>query len=600
MRSMNDRPKPDDQHDGHRDGQETIRSMAWWFAVLPWGYALIRWLGQPPVAWGWCAPLALVPLLWWIRYRDANRRGTHRLAWLWLASFAFWAVSLQGLRHAHPLLYFAWIALAGYLGVYVVLFAVVVRRMRDWSVPWIIAVPVTWVGCEWIRNYLLTGISACMLGHSFAPYSRLIQIADTFGSYGVSFLVAMLGAAIFQLCQAFVHRREFAHTAAGVVAAGVTALACFAYGEMRLRYQPSEGDLSVALLGLDEQTEYDQDEERPKEIFYTYARKCIEVAKQLETDSARRTPVVVWPESMYSGGLPWMEVATPFTPPEDDSASEDEYRRWADEWQQAFALRAADMQRAWMPTATDGEFPSVAPEFSGGPITGASADKSRTHLIGGCGVVIQDGVPRAYSGLVHLTPALDVDWYGKNHLVMFGEYIPILSTWPVLKEWVPPGLGLAFGDGPKTFTVGQSRLLANICIETAVERVAVNHVREIVERQSIKPDAIVTVTNDAWFDHTAVVQHHLRCDQFVALGCRTPVLSAGNGGPTAWIDSFGCIVDRVPHGRAGHIIAQPKVDRRSSAYLMLGDRPAALAGFGVLGVAVLPPLLRRVRRRRTG
>ena len=79
---------------------------------------------------------------------EASRRG--------LRSALYWLLSLQGLRHAHPLMFIPWIALGGYLAVYHVFFVAVTRQLVQRQIPLFLAVPVVWVGQEWIRNYLLT------------------------------------------------------------------------------------------------------------------------------------------------------------------------------------------------------------------------------------------------------------------------------------------------------------------------------------------------------------------------------------------------------------------------------------------------------------
>ena len=50
---------------------------------------------------------------------------------------------------------------------------------------------------ECIRNYMLTGVSAAMLGHTMADVPVMTQIADLGGSYAVSFVVAIVNAMLF-------------------------------------------------------------------------------------------------------------------------------------------------------------------------------------------------------------------------------------------------------------------------------------------------------------------------------------------------------------------------------------------------------------------
>ena len=119
-------------------------------------------------------------------------------------------------------------------------------------------------------------------------------------------------------------------------------------------------------------------------------------------------------------------------------------------------------------------------------------------------------------------------------------------------------------------------LLPNICLETVVERVAVNHVRELRE-QGQAVDAIVTVTNDGWFDRSSVVTHHLHCAQFVASppGFRFFPL------PTT-VPRLGLIPKEELFGSSrgtnGHLVAEPKRPQAKTLYTRIGDWPARCLG----------------------
>ena len=162
------------------------------------------------------------------------------------------------------------------------------------------------------------------------------------------------------------------------------------------------------------------------------------------------------------------------------------------------------------------------------------------ELLVGCGVVAYGETTRAYSGLVHIGERGKVkDWYAKNHLVMFGEYIPIVQWIPVVRDWVPhrrsdsrpvalaPSI-LRSREKPR------SRRIFVLRPQSSASRSITSD--KLRDSPGI-PEAIVTVTNDAWFDDSSVVQHHKRCAQLVAVACRRPILSAANNGPTCWIDS---------------------------------------------------------------
>ncbi len=169
--------------------------------------AVLLWLAQPPLRLWPLAWVALVPWLLLVLQTNITRR--HYVI-LYAVSLVYWALTMQGLRHAHPLMYGPWIAFAVYLAVYPVLWMALVRvasarpaesvagtRGQQWfRLPLWISAPVVWVGLECVRNYFLTGISAVMLGHTQADVPMVIQIADLWGSYGVSFVIVLVNAAI--------------------------------------------------------------------------------------------------------------------------------------------------------------------------------------------------------------------------------------------------------------------------------------------------------------------------------------------------------------------------------------------------------------------
>lgn len=549
---MND-PKPT----GNRFGTFVV--------VLPMAYALLRWLAQPPMDWGWLSFVVLIPLLMLVEFgqwggglREDSQQARGRLRrafgrcwpyrYVWLAAFGFWLASLQGLRHAHPLMFLPMLALAGYLAVYSAVFVALVRRLRNANLSLMLVAPLAWIACEWVRNYLLTGISVCMLGHSLANFPLLIQVADLGGTYLVSAVIVLVNAGVWLTIRQPVdgERRPLLPIVLTVAALAAT----LGYGTYRLNQQADIGEKRFALLDLDLQTEYDQPVSRADELFHDYAQASMDVVGE----SPDRMDVLVWPESMFGGDAAWMVEADGIQVPDGVDLSLPEFRESIAQYRAAFDRRNIDLQ-------------SLLRRHDGPP----------PHVIAGGPVMRYGSRPEIYSALVHIDPERNVEWYGKNHLVMFGEYIPVLSTWSLFRGLLPPGLGLDRGEQPVLFDVDGMQVLANICIETAVERIAVNHMHRL--GRSASPDVIVTVTNDCWFDHSSVVEHHLRCAQLLAVGCRRTILSAGNGGPTAWIDSHGRVVQRIPSGGTGKVIAMPGIDQRRSLYVAVGSWPAGLATF---------------------
>ncbi len=509
----------------------------------------LLWLSQPPLQLWWISFVAIVPLIYLISAKQRFKKRDYFKLWMVLS--IYWLISLQGLRHAHPLMHGPWLALGTYLAVYQTLFVAFARYLFHRGIGLLVVVPIVWVAQEYARNYLLTGISVLMLGHALVNVPVLVQIADLFGSYGVSAFLALVNLCLWQTFLVWRRQIQPKQYRSSLAVTLVSVVAVTGYGLYRLSQPTGEKLATFALIQRTEAVEYVLDPDRQVEMFQNYAASSV--------DAARLTPQVidayVWPESMYSATNPYVFADVDVVVPPQFPGTQTDFENSIRRQQMAFTQRANFLQsnlRRQQPDAVE-----------------------NPELIVGCGVVEYGQEVDVYSAVLNINADHRVDsWYGKTHLVMFGEYIPILPFIPGLKSLIPPGMGLQAGDGGKLMRVRDTLVAPNVCIETAVERVTINQMQQF--HQSGKtPDVIVTVTNDGWFDSTSVIDHHLRCAQMVAIACRRPVLSAANNGPTAWIDSRGQIVERLDTGDSGAVIATPTRDERISLVVRMGDWPAA-------------------------
>ncbi|MEM6978783.1 MAG: apolipoprotein N-acyltransferase [Planctomycetota bacterium] len=548
--------------------------------------AFLLFASQPPLGLSPLIFVALVP--WWYLFQHASE--SRPLRTIYITATIGYLASMQGLRHAHPLMILPATAMAAYLAIYPVLFFFSWNmwhrsRLRSRWVstssdcgsvdPWIAGV--IWIGWEWVRNNALTGISVLMLGHSLADSPYLIQIADLAGTYAVSFVIVSVNAVVlaWMSFRFGSQPRPMQPWAASVIVA-LTLIATLSYGSYRFNQSTTPSDAHVLLVARNEHTEYQIDPVRQAEIYNAYERQTIrEAAKHDQID------IVVWPESMMSGDLVWMTWDGSQTLSDELKAMQPDLsismlRENVDSYQAAFETRSARLQKR---LASDKQ---------------AGSDRSMSNvaapsLIGGCSLLEVGSTTRTFSGMVHVAPSGSVvDVYAKTHLVMFGEYIPFAKAITFIGDFIPPGLGIDAGVSAGLFQTDKLTLLPNICIETAVERIAVNHLSDhLYGDLGELPDAIVTVTNDAWFNGTAVVDHHLRCAQLLSVATRRPVLSAANGGPTAWIDSRGVIQASLPHDGQSSILAKPQLDPRISTYVRFGGLPALIGVCVLIAVVIL-------------
>ncbi len=528
--------------------------------------AVLLWLSQPPLEWSLSAWIAMVP---WLVLATRQPLTRSRGWLLYVVAAGYWAMTMQGIRHANPVFYAVLPVFAFYLAGYSLTFVWLigrVQRSHTARVPVWIAVPMIGTGLECIRNYLLTGISAAMLGHSQVSHLIVIQIADAFGSYGVTFLVLMVNAAIYQTWFSDQEVRPHRWLPLGV-AAGLL-VACLGYGKWRLDQADAmnsakRAGITIALIGRDEVVEFvpDSDDEvesqkrreeqirRELQIFDAYFQQSIKAAEQV-AKTGGKLDAVVWPESMFNGSMPWLLLEQPAMTP---SSLDAETVAIIQENRLQYQRRAAQVQAA---------------------IRRVTGQLNDPQLIVGCTVLDYAEPIKVYSSVVQVGDRGRVlDWYGKTHLVLIGEYIPFIG-------------GVERGIGPKPMRLGDVIISPNVCIETAVERVTPQHMIELIST-SHAPDVIVNVTNDGWFDRSEIVEHHLRCSQLVAVICRRPILISANGGPTVWIDGSGRVIQRLDNDEVGAILVDFTRDGRWGLYQSIGDWPARMLALYCIWLLVL-------------
>lgn len=467
-------------------------------------------------------------------------------------------LTMQGVRLAHPALYPGWIVLGMYLGIYPMLFVALGRFMsRAWHVPVWLVVPVVWTGLEWIRSYAFTGFSAALLGHSQADQAILIQIADLGGTYLVSFLLAAcagwLTTALFLRSSGVV---------SGVWWVGLLVLS-LGYGAWRLQ----EGDqlsnqpplLRALLIQRNEPLVFTLDPNREQEVFQHYLEATLQGVTQ-----HRDADLIVWPESMYTGGVPWRILGPKWTVPDGIGMSESEFAAAIASQQNYFTARSSELMRLISSTAQLQQAPPM--------LVGSS--------------VYRYGVrPQAFGAAIHLdNDGRVANWYGKMHLVMFGEYIPFGDRFPWLYTISPLAQGATPGDGPSRMLIAEVGVAPSICFETMVEHVTGRGLRKLAGAGE-KVDLIVNLTNDAWFHGSSILDHHRRCSQLVAVANRRPLLMAANQGPTVWIDGSGRRIQSLDYLTDSIMLAEPTADGRWSLYQVIGD--AVCWPFGVVCLALM-------------
>ena len=157
--------------------------------------ALLLWAAFPPLGETANVAFALVPLLVVARLCSPKRSA---LLWF-VGGFLFWFGTLSWMpaiiknNGPWPLVVLGWAGLAaacaGYFALYGWMAARVWRRYGRWG---ILAEPILWAGCEWMRATLFTGFAWNFLGTAVGQVPSLATPARLGGVYLVSALVVLL------------------------------------------------------------------------------------------------------------------------------------------------------------------------------------------------------------------------------------------------------------------------------------------------------------------------------------------------------------------------------------------------------------------------
>ena len=123
----------------------------------------------------------------------------------------------------------------------------------------------------------------------------------------------------------------------------------------------------------------------------------------------------------------------------------------------------------------------------------------------------EDGAPLNSSVLMD-SEGNELAYYSKQHLVMFGEYVPFGEELPFLKKLAPVG-NFARGKGPGIFDMGRAKMSVIICFEDVVPHLA---------RRAATPevDFLLNLTNDGWFGKSHQQWQHAR--SAAAISSREP------------------------------------------------------------------------------
>ncbi len=242
----------------------------------------------PSLGYSFLAWFALVPLLFALRDQTVRTglwlSGTFGL--VFFCGTVYWVTNSVHFYGHVPLLPASLITLllCVILALFIVPFGGALVHIRATHPRFLfLAAPALWVTLEYARTYLFSGFPWALLGYSQYRSLSVIQIADLFGVYGISFLIVLVNAAIAEV---LADRKRYLP----LVTAAVVVTAVLGYGYARLNTPEGAGSIRIAVVQGNIEQDKKWDPSYQGEVIATYKRLTLKALEQ-------QPDLVVWPET---------------------------------------------------------------------------------------------------------------------------------------------------------------------------------------------------------------------------------------------------------------------------------------------------------------
>jgi len=161
--------------------------------------------------------------------------------------------------------------------------------------------------------------------------------------------------------------------------------------------------------------------------------------------------------------------------------------------------------------------------------------------------------------------------YRKNHLVPFGEFIPLKMVFGwIYRDWLNMPLSdlSRGGTHQRPIQFDHQKVAVNICYEDVFG--------EEIIRQLPAATLLVNMSNDAWYGQSYAADQHMQFSQARALETGRYMLRATNTGATAAIDHHGYVLAHAPHDVKITLDVQAQGYIGSTPYVRWGNWPFIL------------------------
>ena len=379
---------------------------------------------------------------------------------------------------------------------------------------------------EWARGLLFTGFPWNDLGMALGVNLALAQTASLVGLHGLTFLTIAIFAAPATLWRVSESRLNLTPT----IVAALALVLMAAFGGLRLMSPPSATMPGVKLRLIQPniaQNDASFGPEKKQAILRRYF-DLSERATSPDRSGVRDVTHLIWPESAF-----------PFILSRDPQAL------------------------------------SEIVDFLGSGATLITGAARR-----------EDGSPPRYFNSIEIIGrgGLSAQHYDKQHLVPFGEYMPLASLLDRthITQLVDIPGGFEPGSGPRILHVpGLPDAMPLVCYE-AIFPIEFGGLMSGADR----PTWLLNVTDDAWFGLTPGPYQHFAQARLRAIELGVPLVRDANSGISAVLDGFGREIALAPLGAEGVLDAELPEALAPTLQSHLGSVGAMLIGMAFLAAAL--------------
>ena len=522
---------------------------------LALGTGILLFLSFPGTVGLWPAVwVALVPLL--LAVRKAKPAAAARLGLLagmvHYVSLLYWVLIVLGKYGNLPL----WISIPAllllslYMSSYLALFCVIISKVweqREMLVVW--AAPLLWVGLDYVRSFLFSGFPWQDLGYSQYKTLLLIQTADLTGHFGITFHIVLINTVTALLLVLWIANRSAAPEAQPVLTMRLRQAWFYAIlpslciilvvlGYNVIRYRQVSGIISdspqMKIAVVQGNIEQDQKWSPAMRL------ETVDIYTHLSEQAIDRqdgSPVLlVWPET----ALPFLIGDNLY------------YRRLKN--------GLIKKQKIWL--------------LSGAPFYRAPEDRDSQ----------QAGVGESYNSAYLFTPEGKIGGrYDKQHLVPFGEYVPLSDYFSLPGPLVENIGNFSNGKPVNPLSCQGAAIGVLICFESIFPKLS----RDWTARGA---NLLVNITNDAWFGHSSAPWQHLSMSVFRAVENRRSLARSANTGVSAVIDPLGRINRSSPLFQPFYLVENVPLLQTKTIFVGFGHH------FGLLCLLASIPFAFLVRK----